>query len=80
MNAGLTTLQAIEAATANGPVTLGPRGPRSGRLAAGYDADMLGLTVDQFDDITALTDRATISWTWKDGQPIKFNGTDTAPR
>lgn len=80
VNAGMTTLQAIEAATANGPITLGPRGPRSGQLAAGYDADMLGLTVNPLDDITALTKRATMSWIWKDGQPIKSNGTDHPPR
>ena len=74
VNAGMTPLQAIEAATANGPGTLGPRGPRSGQLAAGDDADMLGLTLNPLDDI-ALTDRATISWIWKDGQPVKSNGT-----
>jgi imidazolonepropionase-like amidohydrolase len=32
---GLTPLEAIEAATARGPVTLGPQGPRSGVLAEG---------------------------------------------
>lgn len=80
VNAGMTPLQAIEAATANGPVTLGPRGPRSGQLTAGYDADLLGLTVNPLEDIAALTDRAAISWIWKDGQPVKSNGADQAPR
>ncbi|NNE13148.1 MAG: amidohydrolase family protein, partial [Ilumatobacter sp.] len=32
INAGMTDLQAIEAATANGPETLGPQAPRSGQL------------------------------------------------
>ena len=36
-------LEAIEAATANGPATLGPQAPRSGQLRPGYDADLLML-------------------------------------
>lgn len=35
-DAGLTPLEAITAATAHGPLTLGPQAPRSGRLSAGY--------------------------------------------
>ncbi len=36
---GMTPRQAIEAATATAPRTLGPQAPRSGLLAEGYDAD-----------------------------------------
>lgn len=49
--AGMTPLQAIEAATANAPLTLGPQAPKSGQLKAGYDADIL---VVRKDPVTAL--------------------------
>jgi len=39
VEARMTPLEAIEAATANGPLTLGPQAPLSGVLAEGYDAD-----------------------------------------
>ena len=35
VEAGMTPLQAIESATANGPDTLGPQAPKSGQLARG---------------------------------------------
>jgi imidazolonepropionase-like amidohydrolase len=47
VKAGMTPLQAIEAATATGPLTLGPQGPKSGVLAKGYDADVIALTADR---------------------------------
>ena len=37
---GMSPLEVI-AATANGPCTLGEKAPKSGILAAGYDADIL---------------------------------------
>jgi imidazolonepropionase-like amidohydrolase len=69
--AGLTPLQAIEAATANGPHTLGDRAPRSGQIAAGYDADLLALTGSPLDDIGVLTKAATITHIWKGGTAAK---------
>ena len=36
VDAGLTPIEAIEAGTANGPLTLGPQAPKSGQLAEGY--------------------------------------------
>ena len=48
----MTPLQAIEAATATGPLTLGPQAPRSGRLEAGFDADVITLDADPLADIS----------------------------
>ena len=39
-------LEAIEAATANGPETLGPQAPHTGQLVAGFDADVITLDDD----------------------------------
>jgi imidazolonepropionase-like amidohydrolase len=70
VKAGMSPEQAIEAATANGPVTLGPRGPRSGQLVQGYDADLIAVTVNPLDDISVLTDVAAITHVWKAGELI----------
>jgi imidazolonepropionase-like amidohydrolase len=69
--AGYTPLEAIEAATANAPLTLGPQAPRSGMLAEGYDADVIGLDIDPLADITLLTDRAHVTHVWKAGREVK---------
>jgi imidazolonepropionase-like amidohydrolase len=71
VEAGLSPLEAIEAATANGPLTLGPQAPRSGVLAAGYDADVLALAADPTDDVTVLTDPDNITTVWKAGTIVK---------
>jgi imidazolonepropionase-like amidohydrolase len=69
--AGLTPLEAIQAATANGPLTLGPQAPRSGQLADGYDADLITLDADPLADITILADPAHIAGVWKAGRRVK---------
>ena len=46
VEAGLTPLQAIESATANGPDTLGPQAPKSGQLLEGFDADVICVNGD----------------------------------
>jgi imidazolonepropionase-like amidohydrolase len=68
---GLKPLAAIEAATATGPLTLGPQAPRSGRLAAGYDADVLTLDADPLADITVLGSPAHITGVWVAGRRVK---------
>jgi imidazolonepropionase-like amidohydrolase len=68
---GLTPLEAIEAATAVAPLTLGPQAPRSGQLAAGYDADLITLTADPLADITVLTDPANVVGVWTGGRQVK---------
>jgi imidazolonepropionase-like amidohydrolase len=69
--AGLTPLEAIEAATANAPATLGPQAPRSGVLAEGHDADLIAVAADPTAGIGVLTDPANITHVWKAGDLVK---------
>jgi imidazolonepropionase-like amidohydrolase len=68
---GLTPLQAIEAATATAPRTLGPQGPRSGQLAAGYDADVITLDADPLADIAVLASPRHVTGVWIAGRQVK---------
>jgi imidazolonepropionase-like amidohydrolase len=68
---GMTPLEAIEAATATGPLTLGPQAPRSGQLAEGYDADVITLDADPLADIGVLADPAHITAVWTRGRQVK---------
>jgi imidazolonepropionase-like amidohydrolase len=68
---GMTPLQAIEAATAIAPRTLGPQAPHSGQLAAGYDADILTLDADPLADISVLTQPEHITGVWTRGGRVK---------
>jgi imidazolonepropionase-like amidohydrolase len=68
---GMTPLEAIQAATANGPLTLGPQAPRSGQLAEGYDADVLTLDADPLADIAVLADPDRITAVWAKGRKVK---------
>lgn len=70
VEAGLTPLEAIEAATANGPLSLGPRAPRTGQLVAGFDADVLTVTGDPSTDVAVLADPAAITGVWKHGRRV----------
>lgn len=74
VDCGMTPLEAIEAATATGPLTLGPQAPRSGQLAAGYDADVLTLDGDPLADISVLADPARVTGVWKTGRRVKHSG------
>ena len=67
----MTPLEAIEAATATGPLTLGPQAPRSGQLAEGYDADVITLDADPLADIGVLADPAHITAVWTRGRQVK---------
>jgi len=68
---GFSSLAVIEAATANGPATLGPQAPRSGQLAAGYDAGLLVLDVNPLTDMTVFTKPQDITGVWKAGRRVK---------
>lgn len=59
--AGMTALQAIEAATATGPETLGPQGPRAGQLREGFDADFIAVAKNPLDDVDVLTEPENIT-------------------
>jgi imidazolonepropionase-like amidohydrolase len=68
---GMTPLEAIEAATATGPLTLGPQAPLSGRLAEGYDADVIILDADPLADIGVLADPGHVTGVWTGGRRVK---------
>lgn len=74
VEAGMTTLQAIEAGTANGPDTLGPQAPLSGQLKEGYDADFIALSEDPLEDITVLANPEKITHVWKGARCVKSPG------
>lgn len=68
---GMTPLQAIESATANGPETLGKMAPLSGQLKEGYDADIIAVNGNPLDDIEILTNPRNITHVWKGGKLFK---------
>jgi imidazolonepropionase-like amidohydrolase len=68
---GFTPLEAVEAATATGPDTLGAQAPRSGQLLTGYDADVLTLDADPLADIGVLAKPEHITGVWKAGRRVK---------
>ncbi len=68
---GLTPMQAIEAATATAPATLGPQAPRSGRLEAGFDADVLTIDSNPLIDIAVLAQPEHITGVWTSGRRVK---------
>ena len=71
VDAGMTPLQAIQAATATAPETLGPQAPKSGRIQAGYDADLIAIDGDPLQDINLLTGPEHVTHVWKFGCLVK---------
>ncbi len=71
INAGLTDLEAIEAATDNGPETLGPQAPMSGQLRQGYDADVIALDTNPLDDRSVWGDPDRVTHAWQGGSVAK---------
>jgi imidazolonepropionase-like amidohydrolase len=69
--AGMTPLEAIRSATANGPLTLGPQAPLAGELREGYVADVITLDADPLDDIAVLADPAHVTGVWTAGRRVK---------
>ncbi len=71
--AGMTPLQAIEAATSMGPETLGELGmkPKSGRVQEGYDADLIALMSNPMEDIEVFRHARNVSHVWKGGMLMK---------
>jgi imidazolonepropionase-like amidohydrolase len=74
IEAGLSPLEAIEAATATGPETLGPQAPNSGRVADGYAADVIALDTNPLDDPSVWGDPERVTAVWKAGTQIKGDG------
>ena len=71
IDAGLTPLQAIEAASATGPLTLGGQAPRSGRLHEGYDADVIALAKSPLEPDYKWGDPGSVTHVWKGGKQVK---------
>lgn len=71
IDAGMPALDAIEAATANGPLTLGAQAPPSGLLEAGYDADVIAFDTDPLEDPTIWGDPDRVTHVWKRGSLVK---------
>jgi len=71
VEAGMSPLQAIQAATANGPPTLGPQAPRSGLLKDGYDADVIAVTANPLSDVMVLASPQNVTHVWKSGKVVK---------
>lgn len=71
VEAGMTALEAIEAATANGPLTLGSMAPKSGQIREGYDADLIAVNQSPLMDIRVLAEAKNITHVWKGGRLCK---------
>ena len=68
---GMDPLTAIEAATANGPATLGPQAPLSGQLREGYDADSIALDFNPLEEPTSWGDPDRVTHVWRSGASVK---------
>ena len=68
IDAGLTPVEAIEAATATGPLTIGPQAPPSGQLREGYDADVIAFATDPLEDGSVWGDPDRVTHVWKMGE------------
>ena len=69
--AGLSNAAAVEAATANGPATLGAQAPLSGQIAVGYDADAIAVSSDPLADPAVLGRADDVTHVWKAGVLVK---------
>ncbi|HKZ21134.1 MAG TPA: amidohydrolase family protein [Acidimicrobiia bacterium] len=69
--AGMSSLEAIEAATSRGPETLGPQGPKSGILEDGFASDVIALDRNPIDDVSVWGDPERVAGVWKGGRRVK---------
>ena len=72
--AGLTKMQAIQAATSMGPSTLGSRAPNTGTLTTGKNADILCLKKNPLDDLKNLQQQENILMVFKSGKLVVQHG------
>jgi imidazolonepropionase-like amidohydrolase len=70
-NLGMKTMDVIEAATATGPLTLGPQAPRSGLLREGYTADLITVAKSPVQDLSVLTNVDNVRLVMKSGKVVK---------
>ena len=78
VEAGLSPADAIAAATANAPTTLGPQAPQAGVLAEGWDADLITVSGNPLEDIGLLAEPKNVTGVWKNGVRVKPLPTDPA--
>lgn len=74
VEAGLSNMEAIKAATANGPLTVKGQAPKTGQLKVGYEADFLGVWENPVEDVKVLQKKENIVWVWKGGRLLKGPG------
>lgn len=74
VEAGMSNLEAIKAATVNAALTVKAQAPLTGQIKAGYEADILGLLSNPAEDVKVLQDRDNIRWVWKGGRMFKGPG------
>jgi imidazolonepropionase-like amidohydrolase len=72
---GMTPSEAISAATAHGPLTVGPRAEKTGLLKPGHVADVIAVADNPLDRIGVLADQSNITHVWKSGTLVKEPGT-----
>lgn len=68
---GMSPLDAIAAATATAPSTLGAQAPHAGVLAPGFDADIIAVDGDPVTDISLLSGPTHITHVWRSGVLVK---------
>ena len=71
---GMTPLQAIQCSTVNAVLTVGEQAAHTGKIQAGYDADIIAVQKNPLDDIEVLLDTNNISHVWKGGKLWKKDG------
>jgi imidazolonepropionase-like amidohydrolase len=72
-DAGMSALDAIEAATATGPETIGPQAPLSGQLREGYDADVIAIDFNPLENNSGWGDPDRVTHVWQRGVSVKGN-------
>jgi len=77
VEAGMTNLEAIKAATANAPLTVKGQVPLTGQIKVGYEADILGVLENPVEDVRVLQTVSNIGWVWKGGR--LFKGPNVGP-
>ena len=73
VEAGMSTMRALEAGTATAAAAIG-LGDRKGRIAAGFDADLVLLSMDPTEDITAIVN--AVFRVYRKGCPVKIRSGD----
>ncbi|HEX2154214.1 MAG TPA: amidohydrolase family protein [Acidimicrobiia bacterium] len=69
---GMSPDEAIVAATAAGPLTVGPQATGSGILEKGMPADVIALSADPRRQIEILADENHVTHVWKSGSLVKM--------